>query len=134
MNRAQLPLSLLEVAIGIVLILGVVLGFALGVPAADTRKPQLDAYAEDAVTILSNEPPRHGGATRLDEVMQSEAAFERERTQLRVRVDRILPDNLMFRVETSNGAVGYPIPSGVATGRATETTTGGAVTIRVWYV
>lgn len=134
MNRGQLPLSLLEVAIGIVLVLGVVLGFALGVPSPDTREPQLDAYAEDTATILSNEQPRHGGATRLAEVVRSESSFERERSALRDRVDRILPDNLLFRVETPHGAVGYHVPRGVATGRATVTTTAGAVTIRVWYV
>lgn len=134
MDRAQLPLSLLEVAIGVVLVLGVTLGFALGVPAAETREPQLDAYAQDAATILSNESPRHGGATRLAEVGRSNASFQRERDALRLRIDRILPDNLMFRVETSHGAVGYRVPRGVATGRATVTTTAGAVTIRVWYV
>lgn len=134
MDRGQLPLSLLEVAIGIVLVLGVVLGFALGVPSADTREPQLDAYAEDAATILSNEQPRHGGATRLSEVVRSDEAFQRERGALRDRVDRILPDNLLFRVETPHADVGYQVPSGVATGRATLTTTAGAVTIRVWYV
>lgn len=134
MDRAQLPLSLLEVAIGLVLVLGVVLGFALGVPSPDTREPQLEAYAEDTATMLSNEQPRHGGATRLAEVGRSEASYERERDALRDRVDRIVPDNLMFRVETPHGAVGYHVPRGVATGQATVTTSTGAVTIRVWYV
>lgn len=134
MDRAQLPVSLLEAALGIVLVLGVVLGFALGVPSADTREPQLDAYATDTATILSEEPPRHGDATRLSEVVQSDAAFQREQGALQQRVDRILPDNLMFRVETPHGEVGYRVPGGVATGYATVTTTEGAVTIRVWYV
>jgi hypothetical protein len=133
MDRWQLPLSLLEVAIGLVLVLGVVLGFALGVPAPDTRQPQLEAYAEDTATILSNEQPRHGGSTRLAEVVRSADAFERERDALRDRVERILTDNLLFRVETPHGAVGYHVPGDAATGRATVTTTAGAVTIRVWY-
>ncbi|SFR90960.1 hypothetical protein SAMN05216559_0859 [Halomicrobium zhouii] len=134
MDRAQLPLSLLEVAIGIVFVLGVTLGFALGVPSPNTREPQLDAYAHDTATILSNEQPRHGGATRLAEVVESDAAFQRERDALRERVDRILTDNLLFRVETPHGAVGYHTPHGVATGRSTVTTRAGPVTIRVWYV
>ncbi len=134
MDRGQLPLSLLEAAIGVVLVLGVTLGFALGVPAADTREPQLDAYAGDAATILSNEPPRHGGATRLAEIAASEPSFQRERAALRDRVDGILPDNLMFRVETPHGAVGYPVPGDAPTGRSTVTTGDGPVTIRVWYV
>lgn len=133
MSRAQLPLSLLEAAIGIVFVFAVILGFALGVPPADTREPQLDAYATDAGTILSNEQPRHGGATRLSEVVSSAESFDRERDALRDRVDRILPDNLLFRVETPHGAVGYQVPGSVTTGRATVTTGGGAVTIRVWY-
>lgn len=133
MARGQLPLSLLEVGIGVVLILGVALGFALGVPEADTREPQLDAYATDALTILSSEQPRHGGTTRLAEVARSNGSFQRERDALQRRVGRILPDNLMFRLTTPNGGVGYPVPNGVVTGRATVTTTGGAVTVRVWY-
>ena len=134
MDRGQLPISLLEVAIGVVLVFGVAMGFALGVPSPDTREPQLDAYASDAATILSAESPRHGGTSRLAEVAESPSSFQRERGALRVRVDRILPDNLMFRVETPHGAVGYAVPRGVATGRATVTTGGGAVTVRVWYV
>jgi hypothetical protein len=134
MDRAQLPLSLLEVTIGIVLVLGVVLGFALGVPSADTREPQLDAYAEDTATILSTEQPRHAGLTRLAEVVRSADAFQRERDGLRDRVDRTLPDNLLFRLETPHGAVGYRVPRGVAIGQGAVTTTEGAVTIRVWYV
>lgn len=133
MSRAQLPVSLLEVAIGTVLVLGVTLGFALGVPSADTRETQLDAYASDAITILAQEPPRHGGATRLSEIAAN-GSFTRERGALRTRVDRILPDNLMFRVETPHGAVGYEVPRGVATGQAATTTASGAVRIRVWYV
>ncbi|MFB6308788.1 MAG: hypothetical protein ABEH35_05605 [Haloarculaceae archaeon] len=133
-RRGQLPLSLLEAAVGISLILGVALGFALGVPAPDTREPQLDAYAEDVVTVLASEQPRHQGATRLSETIRSPAAFARERAALERRVDRLLPDNVMYRVETPHGAVGYRKPSAVVTGEATVTTVNGAVTVRVWYV
>lgn len=134
MDRGQLPMSLVEVALGVVFVLAVTLPFALGVPAADTREPQLDSYAEDVVTILQNSPPLHDGVTRLAEVVRSNAAFQRERGALRRRVDRILPANLMFSVETPYGSVGYPIPRGVPVGASTVTTPNGAVTIRVWYV
>jgi hypothetical protein len=107
--------------------------FVLGVPAPSTAEAQLDAYASDAATILVNEAPRHARQTRLDEVVSSPAAFERERGALRRRVERILPANVMFRVETDHGTVGYPLPDGVPTGTATVTTTGGDVTLRVWY-
>ena len=109
-------------------------GFLLGVPPPDTREPQLDAYASDAATVLATEPPRHRGVTRLSEVARSPAAFERERAALDRRVGRLLPDNLMYRIETSHGVVGYERPEGVAVGVATVATTAGDVTIRVWYV
>lgn len=133
-DRGQLSLSAVEAGVGVVFVLAVTMGFALGVPAPDTREPQLDAYAEDAVAVLAGEPPRHRDATRLAEIVRSEAAFERERTALERRVDRILLDNLLFQVETPYGAVGYRRPAGVPFGRATVTTVNGDVTVWVWYV
>ncbi|MFB6164628.1 MAG: hypothetical protein ABEJ31_05665 [Haloarculaceae archaeon] len=132
-DRGQLSLSLIEAAVGVVLLLAVSMGFALGVPQPDTRGPQLDLYADDAATVLAAEPPRHRGATRLAEIVESNASFHREREALRRRVDRILPDNLMFRVETEYGAVGYRKPARATVGRATVTTQNGDVTIWVWY-
>jgi len=131
--RGQLSLSVLEAVVGVVLLLAVIMGFALGVPTADTREPQLDRYAADTATVLSGEPPRHGGATRLAEIVASAERFERERGTLDRRVDRILPDNLMYRVETRHGAVGFRKPADVPVGRASVTTVNGEVTIWVWY-
>lgn len=122
-----------EGALAVLLVIGVAAGFALGVTEPDASEPQLDAYAEDAATILSNEPPRHRGGTRLSEVTRSATAFDREKAALERRVGRILPANLMFRVETPHGRVGQPKPDGVETGVATVTTLHGEVTIRVWY-
>lgn len=132
-RRGQLSLPAVEAAVGVVLIVGVLLGFGIGVPAPDTRGPQLSAYADDAATVLASEPPRHAGATRLAEVLRSPDAFERERAALRRRVGRILPDNLLFRVETPHGSVGYRTPPGVPVGVATVVTVRGDVTVRVWY-
>jgi hypothetical protein len=123
----------IEGAIAVVLVLGVTAGFALGV-SSPRAQPQLEVYASDAATILTNEPPRHRGGTRLSEVARSETAFERERAALRRRVARILPANLMFRVETPHGRIGHPKPTGVTTGSATVATIHGEVTVRVWYV
>lgn len=133
-ERAQLSLPAVEAAAGVLLVLAVASVFAVGVPAADTRTGQLDAYANDAATVLAGEPPRHGGTTRLAEVIRSERSFERERNSLRHRVDRILTDNLLFRVETPHGDVGYRKPAGVRTGSASVTTVHGDVRIWVWYV
>lgn len=132
-GRAQLSLPAIEAIAGVLLVFGVLSAFALGTPAADTREPQLDAYAEDAAAVLAGEPPRHRGATRLAEVVRSASAFDRERSALERRVDRILPDNLLFRVDTPHGTVGYRMPADAPVGSATVTTTGGDVTVWVWY-
>lgn len=133
MRRGQLSLSLVEAGVGVVLLLAVTMGFALGVPTADTETPQLDAYAEDVATVLANEPPRHGGETRLAEVTRSPVAFRRERAALERRVDRLLGENLMYRIETPHGDVGYRRPADAPTGHATQPTAGGDVIIWVWY-
>ena len=109
-------------------------GFVLGVPEPDTATAQLDAYAGDVTTVLATEPPRHGGATRLSEVAKSPASFQRERDALERRVDRILPDNLLFRIRTPYGDVGYARPAGVPVGVVRVATAHGEVTIWVWYV
>ena len=132
-HRGQLSLSAIEAAIGVLLILAVTVGFALGVPTPTGQQAQLDAYAQDTVTVLADEPPRHGGATRLAEIVRSESSFEREEGALFRRVDRILPDNLMFRVMTPHGTVGYQRPDGIPVGGATVTTVHGDVRIEVWY-
>lgn len=132
-GRGQLSLPVVEAAIGVTLVLAVATAFALGVPAPDTRTAQLEAYADDAATVLAGEPPRHRGATRLSEVTRSPDAFERERDALDRRVDRILPDNLLYRVETPHGAVGFQRPADVPVGRATVTSLNGPVTVEVWY-
>jgi hypothetical protein len=133
-ERAQLSLPAVEAGVGVLLVLAVVATFALPVADGDTTEVQLDTYASDAATVLSGEPPRHGGATRLSEVARSEASFEREHEGLERRVERILPDNLLYRVETQHGSVGYRVPAGVSVGVATVPTGHGEVTIRVWYV
>jgi hypothetical protein len=49
------------------------------------------------------------------------------------RVHRLLPDSLMYQVETPHGMVGYERPGSVTVGVATVTTANGPVTVRVWY-
>lgn len=132
-TRGQLSLSVVEVGIGAVFVFGVVAGFGLGVPAPATAETQLDLYATDAAAVLAGEPPRHQGTTRLTEILRSADAFERERSALDRRVDRILPDNLMYRLETDYGAVGFQRPAGIPAGHASVTTVEGRVTIWVWY-
>jgi hypothetical protein len=133
-DRGQLSLSVIEAGIGILLVFAVTVTFGLALPDPGVQQAQLDRYATDAGDVLVNEPPRHGATTRLAEVAASPARFERERAALDRRVDRILPDNLLFEVETPHGTVGYPRPDRVPIGKAVVPTTSGAVHIRVWYV
>lgn len=133
MDRGQAPVTVVEAGIGVLLLTAVSFTFVLGVPAADTTETQLDVYARDAATLLANEPPRHADQTRIAEVVSSEASFDREKGALRRRVGRILPANVMFRVETEHGTVGHPLPDDVPTGTATITTSEGDATLRVWY-
>lgn len=133
--RGQASITALEAGIGVLLVTSVLVTFALGVADGDQRRreAQLDTYADDVATLLANEAPRHGSQTRIAEVTASSAAFQRERAELERRIERILLDNLMFRVETAYGTVGHPLPADVPTGEATVVTTNGDVTLRVWY-
>lgn len=133
MGRAQIPLPVLEAAIGVVLLTTLALLFVTGVPGAQPSDPQLEAYAQDVATLLGNEPPRHANETRLAEVAASPSALEREQPALRRRIERLLAPNLFYRVETPHGPIGYRLPDAVRIGTATVPTTAGAVTIRVWY-
>lgn len=132
MARGQASITAVEAAIGVVLLLSVTATFALGPTPADDRV-QLDAYANDALTILETEGPSQHGATRLSELVESNERFEREKANLAARLDRILPENVLFRVETEYGTAGYRLPDGVHTATATRVTANGALTLRVWY-
>ena len=133
MVRSQIPLPVLEAAIGILLLSALTLVLVAGVPAPPENSPQLDAYANDAGRLLQSAPPRHRNATRLGEVAASPSAFEREREALDRRLERLLPANLLYQVRTPHGVVGYRLPDAVRTGTATLPTAHGPVTIRVWY-
>lgn len=135
-HRGQASITVIEAGVGVLLITSVLFTFALGVPdgSESEAQAQLDIYASDAATLLSNEPPRHRDQTRLAEVAESQETFDRERGELERRVDRILPPNLMFRIETEYGVAGQPLPDDVPTGEATVLTANGEVTLRVWYV
>lgn len=132
-GRGQLSTPVVEAGLGVILIFAVVSTFALGVPAPDTQQAQLDLYAEDTATVLSGEPPQHQDATRLTELARSESAFDREHDRADRRLDELLPDNLLYQIETDHGVIGMERPGGVPYGSATVSTEYGSVTIRVWY-
>lgn len=105
-NRAQLSMPVVEAGIGVVMILLLAALLAIGTPAPQADDPQLDVYAEDVAVVLAEEPPRHGGTTRLDELTRSQSSFDREAAALEERVETLLPANLLYRIETPHGAVG----------------------------
>jgi hypothetical protein len=135
MHRGQASVTAIEAGIGVILLMSFMFVFVLGGPGEGNpqAQTQLDLYADDAATLLSNEQPRHADQTRIAEVTRSQAAFDREADALERRVERILPPNVLFQVETQYGTVGYPLPDSVRTGRTTVPTTNGKVTLTVWY-
>ena len=131
-DRGQLSMPIVEAAIGVALILAVATVVGLGGPATeDTR--QLDRYAADIMTVLADESPRHGETTRLVEVAASAERFDREAPVLAERIDRLLPDSVVFVVETPHGSVGTAPPATAAAGSETVHTVHGPVTLRVWW-
>ncbi|AGN01322.1 hypothetical protein L593_06875 [Salinarchaeum sp. Harcht-Bsk1] len=132
-DRGQLSMPIVEAGIGVVLILSLAGLLALGTPAPQADDPQLEVYAEDVAVVLAEEPPRHGGTTRLDELTRSRDSFEREAPALERRVEALLPENLLYRIETPHGAVGFERPGGAVTGAATVTTQHGVVRVEVWH-
>ena len=141
-DRAQLSLSLVEATVGVLFVLGVTAAFSFGPTVAPAREAQLDAYADDTLTVLAGDAPARAtagdatarGDSRLVAASRSPAAFERERLALRERTATLLPPNVAFRLDTPRGSVGFERPPDAPTGEASVVTTRGRVTLRVWYV
>ena len=132
-DRGQLATSLVEAAVGALLVLSVVAGF-LWVPAGvDSAETDLDRAAADALAVLDAEPPAGSGRSRLAAACRSPSSFDTERDALRDRLDAVLPVGVFGRLETPHGAVGPPRPDGVPSGRARQTVAGCTATLRVWY-
>lgn len=131
--RGQVSLSLVEAGIGVLLVLAVTAGFAVGPPPADTGRAQLDRYAHDTATVL-RVPAGDGEPPGIDRAVASRERFEEARPAVRDRLDTLLPANVMYRVETPRGTIGHPVPADVTTGRASIPTAHGSVTVEVWYV
>lgn len=126
-GRAQLSLSTVEAFVGALLVIAVATGFVVGGDDGVGEDAQLDAYAADGAAILA--AGEEGNLTALTR----NATFERARGPARARLAATLPANLLFRVVTPHGAVGYPRPADGPIGRATRVTIGGTVTVWVWY-
>jgi len=135
-DRGQLATSLVEAAVGALLILAAVAGF-LWVPAGGTggaTTTTLDRTADDALAVLAAEPPAGDGRHRLAAACRSPESFATERDALERRLEATLRTSVFGRIELPHGTVGPPQPSGVPAGRATRTVAGCTVTLRVWSV
>jgi len=133
MRRGQLSLSLVEATIGVVLVLGVAAGFAVVSAGPTPATPQLDALARDAGAVLASEPSTTGGESRLVALARSDTSFAAVRTPVRGRIEALLPADVLFRVRTPQGTLGYLRPPTAPVGSTTVPTRYGPVTIRVWY-
>jgi hypothetical protein len=133
-DRAQLATSLVEAAVGALLVLSVVAGF-LWVPAdVDRGSAELDRTAADALAVLDAEPPAGDGRSRLSVACRSPEAFSAERNALRERLGAVLPAEVFGRLETPHGTVGLPQPNEALAGRASLSTGRCTVVLRVWSV
>lgn len=135
-DRGQLATSLVEAAVGALLILSVAAGF-LWVPAGgDGAAPAatLDRTAADTLAVLAAEPPAGTGRSRLAAACRSPESFATERDALDRRLAAVLPTAVFGRIETPHGTVGPPQPEGVPVGRETRVVAGCPVTLRVWSV
>ncbi len=120
---------MMEVAIGVLVVFAVLSGLVLGVPTPEFRETQLDAYAQDTATLLEDPSTQY----RPSELTTSPSAFERRAPILGDRLEELLPENLMARIETPHGAIGYRSPTDAPVGRTTIPTPNGSVQILVWY-
>jgi len=133
MSRGQLSLSIVEAVVGVVLVMGVAAGFTVVSTGPAASAPQLDTLAHDAATVLASEPSADGRDSRLTALARSTTSFATTRASTRDRLDRLLPTDVLFRVRTPHGTLGYPQPPTATVGSATVPTRYGPVTIRVWY-
>jgi hypothetical protein len=135
-DRGQLATSLVEAAVGALLILSVVAG-SLRVPGggdAGSGTPALDRTAADALDVLAAEPPAGTGRTRLAAACRSPGSFATEREALERRLRAVLPTGTFGRLDTPHGSVGPSQPANVPVGRDTRTAAGCTLTLRVWSV
>lgn len=130
-QRGQLSIPTIEVSIGILLVFGVISLLTIGVSPPAQVDPQLEQYAEDTGTLLMSTGTDR--APPLPGVVQDKAAFTQYRSAIDQRTDRLLPDNLLYAIETPHGTIGEQPPAYVTTGRTIRTTPSGTVTITVYY-
>jgi hypothetical protein len=133
MSRGQLSLTVVEAAVGVVLVMGVAAGFTVVSTGPPPSTAELDTLAHDAATVLSSEPTEGRRDSRLAELARSAESFAAVRPAARDQLADLLPADVLFRVRTPHGSFGHPQPPTAPVGSTTVPTRYGPVTIRVWY-
>lgn len=130
-DRAQLSLTLVEAAIGAVLVLSVaaLVVFAAGGSGPSGEHARLDRYATDLGQVLVDPS---GGAPTLKTLVGSARSFDRVETAIRREAAATLPSGVFYRIETRYGSLGHPVPATEIVGTTTIQTVNGTVRIWVW--
>jgi hypothetical protein len=132
-RRGQLSLSVVEAAVGLLVVVAASTTFVVGLPATGATAGELSVLAADGVAALDATTPDGEGASRLAALARDRSGFVTEEDEAAEQLRALYPAGVRFRLETPHGAVGWPHPPrgpvGTARTRAANTT----VTLWVWY-
>lgn len=132
-TRGQLSLSVVEAVVGLVVVLAAATTFVVGLPETGAEDTELTVLAADGLTVLESTPPEDDGTSRLAALAEDQSNFVRERTLTAEQLRALYPRHARYRLETPHGVVGEPLPPRGPVGRAQRQTTGGRVTLWVWF-
>lgn len=117
--------------------------YIVGRAYCDVRTTQLEGYVAEVVSIFRSprssarvgESAIHPGSEWFEDAFQSEEEFERNRELLHMWVRRILPKNVMYRLNSPYGTVGHRVPDNthVVSDTIFVERVDFRVTLSVWY-
>ncbi|AUV80851.1 hypothetical protein C2R22_03560 [Salinigranum rubrum] len=132
-RRGQLSLSVVEAAVGLLVVLAAATTFVVGLPEAESEEATLTVLAEDGLDVLDATPPDGDGTSRLTALARDRSGFVRERSHTDDQLRALYPDRVRYRLATPHGVVGDPLPPRGPVGRAMRESVGGRVTLWVWF-
>jgi hypothetical protein len=132
-ERAQVSLSVVEAAVGLLVVLAASTTFLVGLPDPGADQAELTVLAADGLAVLDATPPAGEGASRLTVLARDRSGFVRERNETATQLRALYPPTVRYRIETPHGVVGDPRFTRGSVGRARQATPGGRVTLWVWF-
>jgi hypothetical protein len=132
-NRGQVSLSVVEAAVGLVVVLAAATTFLVGLPGPGLDEGELTVLAADGLVALDATPPSATGDSQLTALVRDPSGFVRERDAADARLRALYPPHVRYRLATPHGALGDPLPADRSVGVARRHTRAGDVTLRVWY-